>query len=163
MSHSVRPMSPDDRYPIMDIFNHYVENSFAAYPEIRLPYQAYDMFLQMSEGYPRGTVVDQDGRIVGFGMLRTYHPMPVFSKTSEITYFLDPGHTGKGLGKELLDYLERGGREMGLTTILASISTLNPGSIAFHRKNGFSECGRFLGVGVKKGHVFDVVWMQKIL
>ena len=163
MPYSIRPMSAQDREPIMDIFNFYVENSFAAYPETKLPYQAFDMFLKMSKGYPAGTVLDQEGKVVGFGMLRAYHPMPAFSKTAEITYFLHPDHTGKGIGKKLLDYLEKGAREMSLENILASISSLNDGSVEFHRKNGFKDCGLFKDIGSKKGKTFDMVWLQKKL
>jgi len=82
---------------------------------------------------------------------------------AEVTYFIHPEHTGNGLGKRLLDDLERGAGEKGIATLLASISSLNSGSIRFHRKNGFSECGRFQRVGVKKGQWFDTVWMQKTL
>jgi phosphinothricin acetyltransferase len=96
-------------------------------------------------------------------MLRTDNPVPAFSHTSEITYFIDSDHTGKELGKTLLEFLEREGRERGITTILANISSLNTGSISFHKNNGFTECGRFKKVGKKNGQIFDTVWMQKML
>lgn len=156
-------MTTEDRKPIIDIFNYYVENSFAAYPENKLPYQAFDMFLQVSKNLPTGTIRDINGKLLGFGMLRTFNPMPAFSHTAEITYFIDIDHTGKGLGKILLEFLEREGQKRGITTILANISSLNTGSINFHKKNGFIECGRFVKVGQKKGQIFDTVWMQKML
>ena len=163
MAYSIRPISVEDRESIIDLFNYYVENSFAAFPENKLPYKAFDMFLQMSNGFPTGTIKDQDGKIVGFGMLRTHNPMPTFSQTAEATYFIHPDHTGKGLGRMLLDYLQKGAVEKGITNILANISSLNPNSIKFHQKNGFIECGRFRKVGKKKGRHFDTVWMQKML
>ena len=163
MEYSISPISNEDREAIMDIFNHYVENSFAAYPENRLPYQAFDMLLQMANGFPTGTIKDQSGKVFGFGMLRTHNPMPTFSRTAEVTYFIRPDYTGKGLGKKLLGFLEKGAKEKNITNILASISSLNPRSIDFHKKNGFVECGRFKSVGRKKGQLFDTVWMQKML
>lgn len=163
MTFSIKPMSDEDRETVIDIFNHYVENSFAAYPENKLPYQAFDMFLQMSNGFPSGTIRNQSGVIIAFGMLRQHNPLPVFSHTAEATYFIHPDYTGKGLGKILLDFLEKGANEKGITSILASISSLNPNSIKFHKKNGFMECGCFKRVGRKNGHEFDVVWMQKML
>ena len=163
MDYSMSPISIGDRESIMDIFNYYVENSFAAYPEKKFPYQAFDMFLQMSNGFPTGSIRDQNGKIVGFGMLRTHNPMPAFSQTAEVTYFILPDHTGKGLGKMLLGFLEKGAVDKGITNILANISSLNPRSIDFHKKNGFVECGRFKNVGRKKGQLFDTVWMQKVL
>ena len=79
MEYSISPISNEDRESIIDIFNYYVENSFAAYPEKKFPYQAFDMLLQMSNGFPTGSIRDQNGRIVGFGMLRTHNPMPTLS------------------------------------------------------------------------------------
>ena len=163
MEYSISAITEEDRKPIMDMFNYYVENSFAAYPESRLPYQAFDMLLQMSKELPRVTIKDRNGQLLGFGMLRTYNPMSAFSHTVEITYFIAADHTGRGLGKLLLEFLEYAGREKGIKTILASISSLNPGSINFHRKNGFVECGCFKQVGKKNGKLFDLIWMQKML
>ncbi len=163
MEYSISPISNEDRESIMDIFNHYVEKSFAAYPEDSLPYQAFDVFLEMSHGFPTGSIKDQNGRIIGFGMLRTHNPMPAFSHTAEVTYFIHPGHIGKGLGTMLLASLEKGAREKGITNILANISSLNPSSIRFHQKNGFTECGRFRKVGKKWGQEFDTIWMQKAI
>jgi phosphinothricin acetyltransferase len=59
--------------------------------------------------------------------------------------------------------LEKKGKDQGITTILASISSQNEGSIRFHAGHGFTECGRFKKVGRKKGIIFDTVWMQKFI
>jgi len=64
MKYSINPISAEDRKSIIDIFNYYIENSFAAYPENKLPYQTFDMFLQISNYSPTGTIKDQDGKIV---------------------------------------------------------------------------------------------------
>ncbi len=163
MEYSVGPISSEDREPIMDLFNYYVENSFAAFPDNQFPYRSFDMLLQMSKGFPTGAIKARDGKVVGFGMLHTHNPIPTFSQTAEATYFIHPDHTGKGLGKMLLALLEKEAVEKGIKNILASISSLNPKSIEFHHKNGFIECGRFKKVGKKKGQEFDTVWMQKML
>ena len=39
---------------------------------------------------------------------------------------------------------------------MASISSMNEASIAFHRKNGFRECGRFERAGRKNDQDFDI-------
>ncbi|MHB8788795.1 MAG: hypothetical protein ACYDBT_02825 [Desulfobulbaceae bacterium] len=56
MEYTIRPMAKEDREPLIDIFNYYVENSFAAYPEHKLPYQAFAMFLQIADTFPAGTI-----------------------------------------------------------------------------------------------------------
>jgi len=163
MAYLINPISPEDREPIMQILNYYVENTFAAYPEDTLPLEVFDLLFRMTKDYPTGTIKDQDGNILGFGMFRPHSPIPTFSKTVDASYFIHPDHIGKGLGKQLLAYLENKGRDKGVTCILANISSLNPKSIAFHKKNGFTECGCFKNVGKKKGCVFDTVWMQKMI
>jgi len=159
----LKPISPDDREAVVDLFNHYVENSFAAFPQDKVPYAFFDAMLESTRGYPTVAARDADGKLLGFGLLRRHNPMPAFARTAEITYFVAPGSTGQGIGSRMLGELERRAGEQGIRTILAPISSLNEGSIAFHRKHGFAEVGRFKEVGVKNGRAFDVVWMQKIL
>jgi phosphinothricin acetyltransferase len=161
--YSLGPITAADGNAIIDIFNYYIENSYAAYPEQPVPYAFFGMFLEICKSYPSVTVKKPDGTILGFGMLRPHNPMPAFARTAEITYFIRPDETGKGLGSRMLGYLEDEGRKKGISTILASISNLNEGSIRFHANHGFSECGRFEKAGVKKGVLFDTVWMQKFI
>jgi len=115
MNVRIAPLTKDGQKEIIDIFNYYVENSFAAYPEQKLPYECFYHFLEMYEGYPAITAEDEQGNILGFGMLRSYNPFPTFSKTAEITYFIKPGYTGKGIGKKLLDSLLAEAKEKGIT------------------------------------------------
>ena len=147
----------------MEIFNYYIENSFAAYPEQRLPDEFFDALLIMSTGYPTVAARTEDGDVTGFGLLRPYNPLPAFFTTAEITYFIKPRFTGQGIGKAMLDYLLDTGKASGISTILANVSSLNEESIRFHLRHGFSECGRFREAGQKKGHIFDVVYFQKLL
>jgi L-amino acid N-acyltransferase YncA len=157
------PITAPDGNAVIDIFNYYIENSSAAFPEHPVPYGFFGMFLEICKNYPSVVVKKPDGTVAGFGMLRPHNPMPAFSHTAEITYFIRQELTGHGLGSRMLAYLEVGGRKKGITTILASISRLNEGSIRFHTKHGFSHCGRFEKVGMKKGVVFDTIWMQKFI
>ena len=152
----------EHRVPVVDIFNHYIEHSFAAYPEKRMDYSFYDMFLSIAANYP-SAVIREDGNVTGFGMLRPYSPFGAFRHTAEISYFIHPGFTGKGKGKLLLDHLCGKGKDMGIGTIVAGISSRNGNSLVFHEKNGFAHAGRLHGVGRKFGEDFDVVLMQKFI
>jgi phosphinothricin acetyltransferase len=163
MDFNIEVVSTDDGMAIINIFNHYVENSFAAYPESKVPCEFFSLFLNMAGGFPFLVAKDLDGNVMGFGLLHAHNPLPVFSRVAEITYFISPGHIGKGIGKSMLNSLLAMAEEMGITSILASISSLNEPSLSFHKKNGFRECGRFLNMGRKFGRDFDVVWMQRII
>jgi phosphinothricin acetyltransferase len=156
-------MLPQDGASVVDIFNHYVENSFAAYAERKVSYEFFDMLLTVSHGYPAICAKDERGQVIGFGLLREHHALSTFSQVAESTYFISPEYTGKGIGTSMLEYLVRGAKKKDITSILASISSLNKRSISFHKKNGFKECGRFRNICKKKGKLFDVVWMQRVL
>ncbi len=152
-----------DRRVVIDIFNHYVKNTFAAYPEEAVPYQSFELLRRTAEGYPFLVARDEKRSMLGFAMLRPHSPFAVFSGTAEVSCFITPEQTGKGIGSQLYHRLLHEGREMGLQTILAGISSLNPKSLAFHERMGFVQCGRFVNVGRKWGKDFDVVWMQKTI
>jgi len=105
-----------------------------------------------------------DGNVIGFGMLRPFHhPAPAFRGTAEISYFLAPEATGRGVGTLLLDHLLHEGAKRGVKRVLAEISSLNEQSLAFHAKRGFVERGRFPDAGRKFGESFDLVWMTRAL
>jgi phosphinothricin acetyltransferase len=163
MGYTIVPVSKEDADAVIGIFNYYVENSFAAYPEEPVPPQSFDLIVNMSAGYPFFVAKDNEGKVLGFALLRPHNPMPVFSRTAEIACFISPDHIGKGIGSAMQDVLLHGARERKITSILAGISSLNSASIAFHKKRGFQECGRFQKIGRKWGQDFDVVWMQKMI
>lgn len=157
------PITSADRPALLELFNYYVQHGWAAFAEQPMPPAFIDRLLDLAKGYPALAAKDPAGRLLGFGLLRPHNPLPTFAHAAEITYFLVPDHTRLGLGTRLLHELERGAREKGIRTILAGISSLNEASVAFHRKHGFLEAGRFRQVCRKRGTLFDVVWMQKML
>jgi phosphinothricin acetyltransferase len=159
MKYILEPMSGIHRYAVIDIYNYFGERSFAAYPDTKVPYEIFDRFMDVSKGCPAAIIKTVEGQVVGFGFLHHYLPWRTFNRTLEVTYFILPDHTGKGLGRRMLEYFLCEANVMGVRTVLASISSRNPQSISFHRKAGFEECGRFRDVGRKFGKWFDVVWM----
>jgi phosphinothricin acetyltransferase len=162
MEYVLRPVTPEDKAAVIDIFNYYVENTFAAYPDQKVPYEFFGMLLQLSKGYPF-YVAEAGGKVIGYGLLRPHVPFGTFRRAAELTCFIAPGYTGQGAGKAILDRLAGDARGLGVDTILASVSSENDGSIGFHKKYGFAECGRFRKAGRKSGKDFDEVWLQLFL
>jgi len=111
------------RNEVMDIFNYYVDNSFAAYPERKLPEKLFDMFLETAKKYPVYVIKIKDTDIVaGFCLLRAYNPFSSFNETAEISYFIDKDYVGQGIGKKALQILEQDAKRLNIKTILADIS-----------------------------------------
>ena len=163
VNYRLEPFTEEDRTSVIDIFNYFVQNSFASYREIPVAYEMFDRFLAMIGEYPAVTVKTDAGQTVGFAFIYRYHAAETMRRTAEISYFILPEHTGSGIGTMMLYHLIEKAGALGISNILASISSLNDQSLQFHRKHGFVQCGRFEEIGEKHGHVFDMVWMQKKL
>jgi L-amino acid N-acyltransferase YncA len=148
---------------VINIFNYFVKNTFAAYPIIQAKKDFFDNLMEMSIDY-LAVVIKADGnKIVGFAALWSYGCRMTFNETAELFYFILPEHSRKGLGKTILDRFAKEARRRGIYNLLVNISSKNHQSVAFHRKYGFKECGRLQKIGKKFGKSFDVIWMQKKL
>lgn len=160
---SIRKATDRDCDQIVNIFNYYVEHGFAAYPEEPQERRFLDSIKTIIHGDALYVMETGEKGIIGFGFLKKYHPYPAFNRTAETGYFILPEFTRSGLGGLLLETLEKEARMMGIGTLLANISSLNPPSLTFHQKQGFRECGRFRKILKKFGQDLDIVWMQKML
>jgi L-amino acid N-acyltransferase YncA len=163
MTYELHSLVETDRTAVVAIFNHFVQHSFAAYPEEPVGAEFFDRVLALSKGYPAVSVKTDAGEVVGFGFLRAFHPAGTFRRTAEVSYFILPEHTGRGIGDKMLSHFTKEAQAIGIDNLLASVSSLNEQSLRFHTKAGFERCGRFGAVGRKSCRDFDVVWFQKRL
>ncbi|MBN1928171.1 MAG: N-acetyltransferase [Chlorobiaceae bacterium] len=163
MPFELLPLCADDLGEMAAIFNDYVEHSLATYTETAVSIERFEVLMCLVPGYPAFVVRDGDGAMAGFGILRPYSSIPAFDRTAELTLFLGKTFTGLGIGSRLLEALESEAVRIGVSTMISTVSSLNPQSLRFHRARGFVERGRLFGVGQRSGFDFDVVLFQKML
>lgn len=162
MLYNFEPMHPEHGPAVLAVLNHHIKSGFAAYPSAPLPEQAWARFSQVLGGYP-AYVIKHASVVVGFGALKPYLLPDTLARTAEVSYFILPEHTGQGLGSRLLEILGAEALDRGVDNLLANVSSLNEGSLRFHRQHGFVEVGRFPKVGRKWDQDFDLIWLQKVL
>lgn len=156
MPYTFEYMSEEHRRPVLDILNTFVAHSFAAYPQALMGYDLFDRFMNTARGYPSAIVRDESGNVVGFAFLHPYHFAGTLARKAEITSFILPEHTRKGLGTAILQRFITEARDRRVDTIVATICLRNTENISFHGKNGVRKCGRLRNVGQD----FDILWMQ---
>jgi len=161
--YEIRRVRDDDRIAVVGIFNYFVENSFAAYPDKKVGPEIFDLLKNMSRGGAFYVAETPGKEVVGFALLRHHQIAEAFKRAGEITYFILPEHGRRGLGARFMDIIAEDARAAGVETLLANISSLNEASLNFHFKHGFKKCGLFERIGQKFGKDFDVIWMQKYL
>ncbi len=162
MKCTFRKVKESDGEQVIAIFNYYIENGFAASLENILDPGMFPSLMELTQGYPFYVIVDGH-TVIGFGFLGKYHPGRNFDRVAELTYFILPEYTRRGLGTQLLKHLISDAKQLGIETLLGNINSLNQASLEFHRRQGFTECGRFERIGQKMGTIFDVVWVQKFI
>ena len=102
------------------------------------------------KGQQRGNeyyVLIHDGQVAGFGALRMDDQLLD-------ALFVEPSLAGRGIGRELLEFLIGMAKAAGCPSLRVN-SSLN--AVGFYRANGFSETGRgdlMLDGGVALGSVF---------
>lgn len=87
----LEPISPKDGDQIMEIYNYYVEDSFAAFPERKVPSQFFNLFMNVAQGYPFLTAKNEEGKVLGFGLLHAYNSISSVFRTAKLIYFLPRG------------------------------------------------------------------------
>ncbi|TNM48175.1 N-acetyltransferase family protein [Nocardioides albidus] len=108
-------------------------------------------------------VADAGGTVLGFAYSGPYRERGAYDRTREVTVYLDPAATGRGVGRllyaDLLARMEAG----GMRTALACIALPNDASEGLHRACGFERQGVLREVGRKFDRWIDVVWWQRML
>lgn len=162
MEYTLRPALAVDKDAVLEIFAYFTENTFAVFTEEKPDDKFYIQMVESIGGMPF-LVVETHGRVVGFAFAKPFMPFRTFKRTALLTYFILPEFTGMGIGSSLLEALTGELHKLGVDTLLVNVSHLNEQSLAFHRKHGFAECGRFRRVCRKNGRDVDVVWMEKFI
>ena len=116
----------------------------------------------IGEGWPF-LVAEANGEVVGYAYSTQFRDRAAYRFTCENSIYVDPQHTGRGIGRALLQALIERSGEYGFRTMIAVIGGAEPASIAVHAACGFEEVGRLKGVGWKKERWLDNVYMQRAL
>ena len=109
-------------------------------------------------------VAESDSEIDGYAYAGPYRPRPAYRFTIENSIYLAPRAQRRGIGFALLQALLKDCEARGYRQMIAVIGdSANAGSIAVHRKAGFTMIGTHPNVGLKFGRWLDTVMMQRAL
>lgn len=149
---------------IKDVYNHYIQHSTATFhTEI---VEAIDMvdFIPFNHSVYNTYLIKQDNVPCGYCYFGAFKPRQAYNRTAEITLYLLPEFSGKGLGslavKELESVIKK---STNIKTLLAVITGSNLNSIKLFEQCGYVKCAHYKEVGEKFGELLDVVSYQKFI
>jgi len=167
MTHSVisiRSATIDDVSAILDIVNYSILHTTSNYHYEVLPLETQLQWFadKQSKNYPV-IVAEHNGRTVGFGTYGMFREKIGYQYTVEHSVYVDEDYIGQGIGGKLLTELIRLAKAEGYHVMVGGIDAENSGSIAFHKRYGFTENGIIREAGFKFDRWLDLLFMQLIL
>jgi len=160
----IRPATIDDAEAIASIYNDAIEKTTAVM--YHLPQPAAHWVAQLADRKPRHIFLvneDETGGVVGFAALNPFDPRCGYDDIADLAVYIAEDHRGHGLGRALMRALIDAGREAGVHSVLARITTDNAASIFLHESLGFALVGTYKQLGKKFGKRHDVSEYQLIL
>lgn len=150
---------------ILDIFNEAIANSTALYDYQPRSLASMETWFATKQagGFPVIGIEDEAGQLVAFGSFGTFRAWPAYKYSVEHSVYVHQDHRGHGLGLQVMHALIDAARQRQVHAMIGAIDTDNQGSIALHRRLGFSRVGTLPQVGFKFGRWLDLALYQLLL
>lgn len=108
-------------------------------------------------------VAEENGIMLGLATYFQFRRGPGYRHTMEHTVILSPDARGRGVGRALMTALENHAARAGVHSLIAGVSSENPGGVAFHERLGYRRIAELPEVGFKFGRWMDLIVLQKLL
>ncbi len=148
---------------VKEIYDYYILNSTASFHTDQLLITELKENIKIGHPKYKSYLIQYDNKVCGFCYLSPYKNRQAYNRTAELTVYLKPDFTGKGIGWFAMNELEGIAKISGFKVLIGVITAENKNSIALCEKCGFEKCAHFKQVGEKFGKILDVVAYQKLL
>jgi len=106
-------------------------------------------------------VHDHNGIVRGWAALTPVSSRCVYAGVAEVSVYVDPAFSGKGIGSDLLSQLVKASEQEGIWTLQAGIFPENASSLKIHEKAGFRILGIREKIGKQHGTWRDTVLLER--
>jgi phosphinothricin acetyltransferase len=155
------PVADTDLAAILAIYNHYILNSTATFHSEKLSKNDLKEFLFISHPKYPSFLIKDNNQMAGYCFLTQYKKRQAYDRSAELSIYLKPDFTGRGIGRLALNHLEAAAKKTGIHVLVGTICGENYASIRLMEKSGYSKCAHLKNIGEKFGKILDVVVYQK--
>ena len=161
----VRVAVVDDLPRLTAIYNHYVLETAITFDTEELSVEQRRVWFDQHApaGRHQLLVAEIGGDVVGYAATGTFRPKRAYETSVEMSIYLDPAATGRGIGSSLYAALFPRLQGEDIRRALAGVTLPNPASISLHERFGFRQVARFSENGRKFGRYWDVVWLERAI
>lgn len=156
----IRPMTPQDREAVLTFARNLAqEDLLFLRVDITQPAVVDDWMRNIESGYSTTLAAIQGGSLVGYAAVHR-NPAPWTRRVGEIRVNVSSGYRGKGLGRVLTSNIFDVARGLGLSKLVANMTSDQHGAQAAFRRLGFvPEAVLADYVEDRKGNLRDLVIM----
>jgi phosphinothricin acetyltransferase len=160
----MRLVTPADHAAAAAIYNHYVETSTATFQTE--PVTAAEWAADSTGGDPDrhgAWALADDSTLVGYVLVQPFKSRCAYRDTAEVTVYLAPDATGRGLGSAALAHVDDHAATHGLHALIAVVCAENDASLRLFERHGYERVAHLREVGSKFGRLLDVVYLEKVV
>ncbi len=168
----IRTANVNDAAALLKIYSYYVENTAITF-EWAVPTveEFCGRIKHTLEKFPYIVAYrESDGELLGYAYTSPFKERAAYDWSVESSIYVKKDCRKMGIGRMLLEELERLSASQNILNINACIACtdkedeyLTNASVHFHKKMGYSLVGKFHDSGFKFGRWYDMVWMEKML
>jgi L-amino acid N-acyltransferase YncA len=158
----IRPAGEPDTQAIADIYNEGIATRLATFetePRTAADVQAW---LVAGERLPV-LVAEQGDAVLGWARILAYSDRPVYEGVGEVSVYVAEHARGRGLGRALLEELQRNATELGYWKLVGKLFTANAASAGMVRSCGWREVGMHHKHSRLDGEWRDVLLVERVL
>lgn len=156
-------LNESDFKVIKEIYDYYIENSTATFYTEKISIEELKEFIPFQNKKYKTFLIKDENECYGFCYIAQYKKRQAYDRTAEVSLYLKPEYTGKGIGYTVLPFLEKTAKDNGISVLIGIISGDNENSIKLFERNGYEKCGHLKQVGEKFNNILDIVFYQKIM
>ncbi len=154
-------VTEDDLRAIKEIYDYYILNSTATFHCEPITINELKEFVFINHPKYPSFLIKENGVILGYCFLTRHKKRQAYDRTAELSIYLKPEWTGRGIGQIAIDYLEKAAIKAGIHVLIGTLSGENEASIKLFEKVHYKKVGHLKSVGEKFGRIIDVMLYEK--
>ena len=161
----IRAVQEQDAKAISDIYNYYIENTVITFEEDTVSTQDINKRMAATQlaNLPWLVVEGELGKILGYAYASKWRERFSYRFSVEVTVYLSPKQSGKGLGTQLYQALFAELKSRNIHSVIGGITLPNAASVAVHEKFSMKKVAHFKEIGFKFDQWLDVGYWQGTL
>ena len=164
MKYKVRIAVINDIPEITLIYNQGIEDRNATLEtRLRSNDEMYKWFKERGKRFKVIVSIDDNGEIAGWASLNLFSERECYRGVAGMSIYIKRSMRGKGIGKELLNFLFDIAKNENFHKIVLNMLEFNEPAKKLYTSLGFREVGTHIEHGVMDGRYTNVTIMEKLL